>query len=123
MSEFRECKALAQWAAYSESRYPELAFLTHNPFGENRNKITGSRLKAMGTKRGFPDYSLLVARNDYHGLFIEMKAASGRLNDHQKAWKENLLNEGYQYIIAYGWQEAADYIEMYLNGYQPDVAA
>lgn len=118
MSEREECYALAKWAAYHESRWPELMLLTHNPFGEKRTLEAGATLKRMGTKKGFPDYTLPIARNGYFGMFLEMKFGKGKLTKEQRLWKDKLQDQGYLVVVPNGWQEAADYIEMYLNGYK-----
>lgn len=55
----------------------------------------GAFRKAEGASAGFPDISVLIARGGYHGLFIELKTAKGRLQDNQKEWLKNLNNAGY----------------------------
>ena len=57
---------------------------------------------------------LPVARGGFHGLYIEMKAAKGRLSDEQKQWLLALKAQGYCTEIAHGWIEAKGFIEAYL---------
>lgn len=79
---------------------------THLPFGEHRSKITGGRLKRMGTMRGWPDFILLapaeaadpISGNRTH--FLELKRPKGQLTDEQQALCDWLRANGYQYEMA-----------------------
>ena len=52
----------------------------------------------------------------YHGLFIEMKRQKGgKVSDAQKAWISALIDQGYLAVVCYGWKDAAELIEDYLE--------
>lgn len=92
------------------------------PNGGERTASQGARMAATGTKKGFPDIGLPVARSGYHGMFIEMKRRglekrkNGGCGDDQVAWHSKLALQGYFVTTAYGWEEARDTIDWYLNG-------
>ena len=67
-------EALFEWAAYHMDCMPELEYMHHIPNGGKRDKRTAVALKRQGVKAGVPDICLPVARNGYHGLYIELKA-------------------------------------------------
>ena len=71
--------------------------------------------KAMGVKAGVPDLCLPVARDRYHGLYIEMKTESGRISEAQKWWGEKLLEQGYMFEVCHGWKSAVGVLEWYLS--------
>ena len=81
-----EQAALFAWARLAEKQHPELALLFHVPNGGRRDVIEAAHLKAQGVRAGVPDLCLPVARGGYHGLYIELKAARGRVQDTQREW-------------------------------------
>jgi len=108
---------LFNWAMYATVKWPELDLLYHIPNGGSRNKIEAAHLKAQGVKKGVPDLFLPVAKQGYHGLYIEMKRQKkGVLSADQKQWIENLRKQGYRVEVCKGFQSAADVIEDYLKG-------
>lgn len=107
--------ALFRWAEYQSKRLPELALMFAIPNGGKRSKATAARLKAEGVRAGIPDICLPVARGEYHGLFIEMKAGRNKPTQPQVAWHVRLSAKGYRVAVCYGWQAAIDVIEEYLR--------
>jgi hypothetical protein len=99
-------------------RFPELRLLFHIPNGGSRKGgvIEGAHLKAQGVRAGVPDLCLPVARGGYHGLFVEMKATGGRVQDTQKHWNQQLAMQGYLALVCHGFDEARRAIEKYLSG-------
>jgi hypothetical protein len=75
-----------------------------------------AKMKNTGFRNGIPDLFLPVARGGCHGLFVEMKSASGRASDEQKYWIEKLNNQGYMAVIAKGHSEAIRFVEEYYRG-------
>ena len=106
--------ALFEWAALSAGKYTELKLMFHVANGGRRDIIEAAHLKQQGVKPGVPDLCLPVARGGFHGLYIELKAAGGRLQDSQKAWLDDLSRQGYKAVTAYGFDEARAVIEGYL---------
>jgi hypothetical protein len=87
----------------------------HVPNGGNRNMFEAIKFKRMGTKRGVPDICIPVARCGRHGLYIEMKSKVGVLSDEQKEWGIFLINEGYGFEVAKGFEHAKEIVEGYFS--------
>jgi len=115
VSESQHGQALLKWATFHETHIPELRYLFHIPNGGARTAVGGAILKSEGVKKGVPDYFLPVPSQGYHGLFIELKTATGKLSPEQKTWLENLTKLGYSACVARGWEEATEAIKLYLN--------
>lgn len=115
MTEAQEQRALFQWAGLAEQQYPELKLLHHIPNGGKRDARTAANLKKEGVKAGVPDMCLPVARGQYHGLYIELKTQRGKVQKNQKEWLSALNKEGYATKVCYGWLEAKESIEKYLE--------
>lgn len=70
------------------------------PNGGQRNAIVAAKLKAEGVLAGIPDLHIPVARNGYHGLYIEMKnGKEGRVSQYQKETMSILEREGFKCIV------------------------
>ncbi|MDR1753413.1 MAG: VRR-NUC domain-containing protein [Eubacterium sp.] len=110
-------KNLFEWARLSSGKYPELKLMFHIPNGGRRDKIEAYHLKLQGIKSGVPDIYLPAARNGKHGLFLELKSESGRLQESQKEWITELNRQGYEAVTAYGFDEAKAAILKYLGEY------
>lgn len=89
-----QCRVI-QWAKAMEHLIPELSKLHHSPNGDLRHIAVGKRLKAMGTRAGFPDLILPVMRLPYGGLFIEVKKEGEEPSDEQVVWSNYLNSAGY----------------------------
>ena len=119
MSEHDEQVALFDWAAVS--RLPGIDLMLAIPNGGQRNKAVAGKLKAEGVKRGVPDIFLPVARNGYHGLFIELKRSkigssqAGRATKEQIQWLSDLTDQGYMAVLCVGWDAARRTVEGYLE--------
>lgn len=103
------------WATMMEGRYPELCLLFAVPNGARVSIGQAIKLKAEGLKAGVPDLMLPVARQGYHGLFVEMKRAGGEVRDTQVSWLDALGEQGYLATVCYGDQDAIDTITAYLG--------
>ena len=111
-----EQQLLFRWARFYVSKYPELALLYHIPNGGSRRKSEAGRFKAEGVKAGVPDLFLPAARENFHGLYIEMKRkAGGRVSADQKVWIDALSKQGYAVRVCLGWEDAARTLEKYLQ--------
>ena len=114
--------ALFEWANLSAGKYPELKLMFHIPNGGRRDVVEAAHLKQQGVKAGVPDLCLPVARGQYHGLYLELKAEGGRHSESQKAWLDDLNKQGYKAVTAYGFDEAQTAIEDYLNEKQKNIS-
>ena len=113
--EAAEQETLFTWASYQLGTFPELDMLYHVPNGGSRNKFEAAKLKRQGVKAGVPDIVLPVARDGFHGLYIELKYGKNKPTEDQKKWIARLKEQGYKAITCYGWREAAGVIENYLR--------
>lgn len=76
-------EAIFSWCDYNRGRYPELKLLYHVPNGGKRDTATAMALKRQGVKAGISDLVLPVASAGYHGLYVELKAPGGSLEQSQ----------------------------------------
>lgn len=86
--EREQVAAIAVLARLAEHhRDPSFGLVHHSPNGGARSVVTGARMKAMGTRRGFPDLILAVpSPHGRLGLVIEVKAGKGKETPEQTAW-------------------------------------
>src|SRR5690606_40216997 len=89
----------------AEADWPELRWLFAVPNGGWRAKRTAAAMKAEGAQAGVPDYLLPLARGGYAGLAIELKTATGRVSPEQRAWLAHLAAQGWQAVVARGWEQ------------------
>ena len=118
MTEAQHQTYIIKWSQQPSIRakYPELALLYHVPNGGRRDAVEAKHMKAQGVKRGVPDLCLPVARGPYHGLYIELKTYVGRPSDEQKWWIKRLNEQDYYAVICYGWKDAVETLQKYLEG-------
>lgn len=115
MSEHEEQKTLISMCDWNAGRYPALRMLYAVPNGSDRHPAVAGKLRAEGVRPGVPDLVLAVSRNGYHGLYLEMKTATGRPSKAQTEWIERLQAEGYRAVVCRGWQAAWAEISTYLG--------
>lgn len=97
--------------------YAAAGLLYAVPNGQYRQ---GQRMEA-GMRRGVPDLCLPVARHGYHGLYIELKVAGGRLSEAQDGWIAALTKQGYLCrVIMEELSEASELLRWYVGGLQAD---
>lgn len=72
---------------------------THIPSGEHRDVRTASKLKAMGVKRGFPDFLFISPYGSVRCL--ELKRPSATLTEDQKAFRLWCLAHGVPHVVAW----------------------
>jgi hypothetical protein len=128
-TEHGEQAALFCWATLPATReaYPALYNAQGHPklFAVNNNAgmgdaVRGARAKMAGVRKGVADTMLPLARHGMHGLFVEMKQRKfktrkdGGLKPEQIEFKHQVLGDGFGYVAAYGWEEAAEVIKQYL---------
>lgn len=116
LTEQQQQKRVVKWCAEHEADLPELKLLYHVPNERRCTPQQGRQLKLMGVRAGVPDLCLPVARGEFHGMFLEMKTAGGRVSENQKQWLENLTAQGYFCRVCYSWAEAVTALETYLTG-------
>ena len=120
--EDKEQAALFEWAAFEQANHPELRWMYAIPNGGKRDKGTGKLLKKTGVKGGVSDICLPVKRNVFSGLYLEMKTPEnkalkirkGVVSKEQLEFGEFVTGQGYLFVVAYGWESAAETITSYL---------
>lgn len=113
-------EAIFSWCDYNRSRYPELNSLYHVPNGGKRDAATARALKRQGVKAGIPDLVLPVASCGYHGLYVELKAPGGKLEQSQIDFLQAVGQQDYLPLVCVGWQAAVQTLSTYLDGAEPD---
>ena len=113
LTEHQEQVLLIKWWRL---QYPNLSkCLFAIPNGGHRSITTAMALKSEGVVSGVSDLFLMLPKGLKSGLFIEMKAKSGRLSAEQKEFMEIATSNGYQCAVCFGFDEARQAIESYLN--------
>lgn len=87
----------------------------HSPNEGKRTEFQGAILKAMGMRRGWPDLEIMVARQGYHGLFIEFKSLKGSASKDQKEVRKTLEEQGYRYELVKSHSQFLDIVHDYLG--------
>ena len=109
--------------------HPELVRLLHHSANEGKRTTRivhthagtrvvcsgGARLKAMGMQTGFPDLFLAVPRRGMHGLFIEMKSETGRLEPSQREMLALLSEQGYATAVCRSLDDFQHVVDSYLQ--------
>ena len=121
-TEDMEQEALFIWAGRACCTMPELKLLYAIPNGGKRYAATAARLKRTGVKAGVPDMCLPVARGRWHALYIELKRRTGgAISKAQEEWQAALNDTGNLAVVCYGWEDAREVIENYVQYEGPDV--
>lgn len=122
--------ALFCWANQNLDKYPMLKWMHAIPNGGLRDKVTASRLKAEGVRKGVSDVFLpypsqtWIQRNNKpvaadfinYGLYIEMKKpGKGRVSPEQQEFMDYVTYVGYKAVVCETWEEARDEIIAYLD--------
>jgi hypothetical protein len=107
---------LFAWIDEHGESYPDLRMAYAIPNGGYRSKRTAARMKWTGTRKGYPDTGLDVARGGYHGLRVELKKLNGgRTTPEQRWWIAALIGQGYRAHVVKGWRAAARTYADYLG--------
>ena len=72
-------------------------------------------LKKMGVKAGVPDLQLLVPNGLIHGLWIELKSKTGKLQPSQRLMIQRLEEQGYLCKVCFGADEAINEIIIHIR--------
>lgn len=116
----KRCEATEQervinWATFYAKDFPELDLLYHVPNGGSRNQLEAANLKRQGVKAGVPDLVLPVPRQQFHGLYVEMKWGKNTTTEKQDWWLEQLRQQGYKTAVCWSAEEAMDVIANYMG--------
>lgn len=109
-----QCALIEWWTIFAQTRRIHPSLLYAIPNGGARHAAVAAKLKAEGVRKGIPDLMLAMARGQYHGLYVEMKATGGRTTVEQKAMLDEFSKQGYCTVVALGADEARVAITEYL---------
>lgn len=102
------------WFRYTNQSYAKLLFAIPN--GSKRSRFERIQALQEGLLSGVPDLYLAVARNGYHGLWIEMKnGKAGKVSDNQAEMIARLREEGYACYVCRTFDEFEDCINNYMK--------
>ncbi len=90
--------------------------LHHSP-NEDLHKIKRQLAVAMGAKRGFPDYVLIVKSGPFVGCAVELKRPKpyGRKpTPEQATWLDHFERQGWQARVGYGADDALAILDAYI---------
>jgi hypothetical protein len=93
--------------------------------GVNLHPAVARLRKIMGCKAGTPDIAIYEPRGKYFGLFIELKAKGGDIdNPKQLYWQQELNRRGYLSIImpnSLNLFEGLNWLKAQVNNYMKGV--
>jgi len=109
---------------YCEMKRHGLEKIFHVPNGGKRNVFEAKKFKRMGVKSGVPDLVLPVAKNGYHGLYLELKcarndpagASRGTLTSNQQKIIKELKKDGYCVKVGFGFEHSIGFLNDYMAG-------
>lgn len=99
---------------YIRYQYPNILFF-HTPNEGRKTPFERYLFQIMGGVSGVPDLIILEPRKQYHGLFIEIKTDKGKPTENQLKFIDKLQTRNYFATFAYGFEEAKEIINNYLN--------
>ena len=82
----------------------------------SRTSQYGRRLKQMGMMPGVADLFVALARRGYHGAWLELKSRDGIISFKQKAFLENMADQGYYTKVCFSLDEAIEVMKWYAYG-------
>jgi len=113
LTEHQEQSLLIKWFRLQHKAFAKCLWAIPN--GGMRNMGTAIKLKQEGVIAGVPDLFLMIPKNGWHGMFIEMKAKGGKLQPNQQEFMGIATLLGYQSVVCYGFEDAKDLIQEYLQ--------
>lgn len=103
--------------ALNDARFAAAADRTYAiPNGGGRTKREAGRLKAEGVRSGVSDVFCSFPAGGCHGLYIEMKSATGRASREQADWLQASRALGYHAECCRGADEAFKVWRAYVEG-------
>lgn len=112
-SESQIQRACVRWFRITHQDIEPLFFSVPN--GGYRMATTAKIMKAEGQRSGVADLILLLPRQGYGALCIEMKTRKGRQSDEQKRFQEMCERHGSKYVICRSFEDFQREIRDYLG--------
>ena len=108
-----ECVKIA-WNEFPETRF-SLFHVANEVDRPDSSPMIGAMRRAEGIVRGVSDLILLLPRNGYHALCIEMKTESGYQSSFQKNWQSIVESNGYKYVVCRSAEQFRNELKNYLG--------
>jgi hypothetical protein len=110
-------RAAFAWVQAHEPRHPILARMFHPASGGARSRGEAGKLKAMGVRRGPPDFLLPLPSPStaFTGLALELKSTTGRPTPEQIEWMADFERAGYVCGFVRTLDEFIDRVQAYLG--------
>lgn len=106
----------SKWAYKAKpTQYPNLDLLHCSLNGVKLSQSQSRIAKGQGMLSGVPDLFLPVPRQNYHGLYIEMKSQKGRVTENQEWFLSKTEGLGYKTAVCYSANEAIKTIQDYYD--------
>ena len=109
---------IIEWA--DSVRYkgsPLSLYIHHSPNGGTRDGREAERFKAMGTRAGYPDLTIDIAKGGYHGMRLELKRTNKeKPSEKQITALDRLREEGYYAVVCCGFDDSVNEINRYIKG-------
>lgn len=75
----------------------------------------GIILRRKGVKKGVFDNFIMIPREKWHGMILELKSRKGKLSKEQEGFMFDMASQGYYCIWSSGFNQAKKAIEEYLQ--------
>jgi hypothetical protein len=119
-TESRIQKNVIDWWGFASRGYGlDARLLSHCPNGGKRRRTEAAIFKGLGVRAGFEDLFLAVPAHGRPGLFVELKAPHGRIEDSQREMMALHEQQGYAVTVAWSFDEAIAAIINYLKSGDP----
>jgi len=112
LSEFAIQKEIIKW---SNSILALRKLVIHIPNEGKRETITGKNLQSIGMIAGVADLFIPIARNGYHGIWIEVKSQKGHLSESQRIFLSRMEQQGYLTATVRSLEQFQDIVNRYLK--------
>lgn len=104
-----------RWWCY-EPKYKQYRKLLFHPAnGEKRGILAAARLKLAGVESGVSDFILLIPRQTFHFMAIELKIGKGKLTEEQRIFALQVQTIGGLYKVCRNVDEFMDCVNEYLG--------
>ena len=109
--------AVIDWAKLVKYKNKTLSdYMHHSPNGGKRDKAQAGIFKAMGTKAGYPDLVINIARHGYHAMFIEMKRDKDQEPSKLQIQRMKMLEEEGNYcVVCKSFDSAVKELKWYMG--------
>jgi hypothetical protein len=102
-----------KWFRYCYPQYDKVMFAVPN--GGARTAREAAIFKHEGVVPGVSDLVLLVAKNDFNALLIELKIGMNKQSKKQKEFQKQAEKYKNKYVLVYSFDEFMKEVENYLN--------